>query len=89
MGNPFAGSRDELVVSISADGWNFAQTWLVRWEPTEQMYPAPFKGRGGYQYPDATVHDGKVYIAYSVERDFMELTVIEAADLLRDVTESQ
>ena len=35
-GNPFAGSRDELVVSISADGWNFDQTCLVRCEPTER-----------------------------------------------------
>ncbi len=81
VGNPVPGSRMELVLGLSHDGWTFDRNYLVRWEPHEQKWPARYKGDAGYQYPDAAEHDGKLYVAYSVARDFIEVTAIDLDSL--------
>lgn len=83
VGNPVPGSRDQLVLALSRDGWNFDEAYLVRWEPMQQLYPAPYKGGVGYQYPSATYHDGKLYVAYSVARDFIEVSVVDVSKMMR------
>ena len=83
VGNPVPGSRDQLVLALSRDGWNFNEAYLVRWEPMQQLYPAPYKGGVGYQYPSATYHDGKLYVAYSVARDFIEASVVDVSKMMR------
>jgi hypothetical protein len=73
-----------LVLGISHDGWNFHDTYLVRWEPWQQIYPAEAKGhQPGYEYPSGYYYDGKLYVVYSHVRDFVELAVIDVSDILR------
>jgi hypothetical protein len=79
VGNPVTGSRDYLVLSLSDNGWNFNNTYIVRWEPMRQLYSDPFKGGVGYQYPSATYANGKIYIAYSVARDNIEVSIVDVA----------
>jgi hypothetical protein len=82
VGNPVPGSRETLVLGISHDGWSFDQNYLVRWEPHQQLYPAPYKGGTGYQYPTGCYHDGFLYVAYSVARDFMEVSKVDVSKIL-------
>lgn len=85
VGNPVPGSRKELVLGISRDGWTFDDNYLIRWEPVRQLYPAPFKGEeAGYQYPDAVYHDGYLYAAYSVARDGIEVSKVDLSGILSD-----
>jgi hypothetical protein len=81
VGNPVPGSRDQLVLAISGDGWRFEKSWLVRWEPSEQLYPGEWKSRGGYQYPDAAYDGGILYIAYSLQRDGIEVSTVNWGEL--------
>jgi len=74
VGNPVPGSRDQLVLALSEDGWIFDEAYLVRWEPLTQLYPGRAKGGTGYQYPSAVHHEGMLVIAYSVSRDFIEVS---------------
>jgi hypothetical protein len=50
-------------------------------EPLEQLFPGSAKGGLGFQYPSATYHDGKLYVAYSVSRDFLEVSVLDLAQV--------
>lgn len=77
VGNPVVGSRDYLVLGISEDGWNFDHTYIVRWEAMRQLYTDQWKGSVGYQYPSATYANGKLYIAYSVARDNIEVSIVD------------
>jgi len=77
VGNPISASRDYLVLGLSNDGWHFNSSYIVRWEPMRQLYPAPYKGSVGYQYPSATYANGKLYIAYSVARDYIEVSIVD------------
>lgn len=77
VGNPVVGTRDYLVLSLSNNGWDFNQSYIVRWEPMRQLYTDPFKGSVGYQYPSATYANGKLYIAYSVARDNIEVSIVD------------
>ncbi len=82
VGNPVPGSRDQLVLGISRDGWIFDNNSLIRWEPHTQLYPAPYKGGTGYQYPAGFYHDGYMYVAYSVARDFMEVSKVDVSKII-------
>lgn len=84
VGNPVPGSREQLVLGISRDGWSFNQNYLIRWEPHQQLYPAPYKGGTGYQYPAACFHEGYLYAAYSVARDYMEVSKIDVSGILKE-----
>ena len=58
--------------------WHVAK----RWEPFYREFDAPFKGvRPGYENPDAIVHDGTLYVVYSVARERVELTVVDLTKL--------
>ena len=81
VGTPIVGTRDQLVVSTSRNGWHFDNTWLLRWEPSIVTYPAPFKCKSGYSYPDAAVAGDRVFLAYSVARDYVEVSEIKLTDL--------
>jgi len=80
IANPIPGNRQHLVLGISRDGWNFNETYLVRWEPHTPRFPAPHKlERPGYEYPGAWYHDGKLYAAYSIWREGIGVSIIDLA----------
>ena len=83
LGNPLPDAqRCPLVLAVSRDGWRFDQVFRLRWEPFYREFDAPFKGvRPGYEYPDAIVHDGALYVVYSIARERVELTVVDLTKL--------
>jgi len=91
VGNPKPGSRMELVLGISRDGWNFDQNYLVRWEPIRPIWYSKYKSedRPGYEYPGAVYHDGYLYIAYARTRDLIEVCKAPVSSLLRRRPKSQ
>jgi len=85
IGNPVPGSRMELVVATSLDGWRFDRCYLLQWETVEPVWPDRYKSldRPGYEYPTGTVHDGHLFVAYSRTRDWMEVTKVHLNQLAR------
>ena len=84
VGNPYPASRSQLVLSLSADGWRFDDSYLVRWERVTPRFPSPYKNfQPGYEGVSAAVHDGKLYVVYSVCRERIEVAVIELDALTR------
>jgi hypothetical protein len=85
VGNPKWGSRTELVMALSRDGWTFDKAYLIRWEPVRPLWYSLRKSedRPGYEYPAAVYHDGALYIAYSRTRDMIEVCRVPLARLMR------
>jgi len=64
-------NRTPLTVSLSPDGYRFNRAFALRcgqqpWRvPTQEVL-----GRGGgWQYPSAIVHDGTLYVLYSMGKE--------------------
>lgn len=82
IGNPYPGSRAQLVLSTSADGWRFDDSYLVRWERVKPRYPSSCKNfQPGYEGVSATIHDRKLYVVYSVCREKIEIARIDLDNL--------
>lgn len=81
VSNPIMGSnRNPLVLSLSSDGFNFSDQYLLRHEPYELQYPGMYKG-GVYGYPHAIVEDGYMYVVYSKHKEVIEVTRIALSEL--------
>jgi len=89
IGNPVPGSRMELVLGHSRDGWIFDDNYLVRWEPIEPIWPSDHKSGSspGYEYPGGLYHDGKMYVVYSRTRDYMEVSIVDVSGIVGELTE--
>lgn len=83
VGGPKPGSRMELVLGVSKDGWTFDRNYLVRWEQIEPIWYSQGKSedRPGYEYPTALVHDGFLYVVYSRTRDYIEISKVKIEDI--------
>ena len=83
VGGPKPGSRMELVLGLSRDGWNFDRNYLVRWEPITPVWYSEGKSedRPGYEYPAALYHDGFLYVVYSRTRDWIELSKVDLSEI--------
>ena len=85
IGNPVILNRQWLVLGHSRDGWTFDNNYLVRWESVKPIWSSERKNEdpgAGYEYPAAVYHDGYMYVAYSVCRDFIEVSKVDASSLL-------
>jgi hypothetical protein len=86
IGNPLPGSRQELIFSISRDGYSFDESYVVRDEPITPIWPSEYKSgdRPGYEYPAAYYDEATdtLYLAYSRTRDYIEVTKVANANLL-------
>jgi hypothetical protein len=76
--------RDPLTVSVSSDGgYHFARVYALRCGV--QAYRTPqsvVKGRGGGgQYPSALVHDGRLYVIYSMGKEDIAISQVALADI--------
>ena len=83
VGGPRPGSRMELVLGLSRDGWTFDRNYLVRWEKIEPIWFSEGKSedRPGYEYPAALCQDGFLYVVYSCTRDYIELTKLNLTEI--------
>jgi len=76
-------SRDPLTVSVSRDGRRFTRCYALRCGT--QQFRIPQKevlGRGGGgQYPSALVHDGLLYVLYSMGKEDVWVSSVALRDL--------
>lgn len=74
--------RSLLTISLSADGSVFDRAFIVRGEPTQMRYQGKSK-LNGWQYPHAIVHDGSLFVVYSINKEDVGLTKIDLDALAR------
>ena len=65
--------RSILTLALSADGILFNRAFILRNEPTQNIYKGLHKG-SGYQYPNSLVWDGWLYVIYSVNKEDVMVT---------------
>ena len=82
LGNQAGWGRNPLTLSLSEDGVAFDRTYVVRYEKT--MPPVRFPGRGkstGFDYPGAVIVNGTMVVAFSVNKEDIELVAFPLTDL--------
>lgn len=80
-----AKRRWPLVLLLSADGHTFSQAFLLRSGADNDLPPRHYDGKAktsGYSYPKAFVHNGALYVGYSVNKETVELTRIPLSSLV-------
>lgn len=75
--------RDPLMVSVSADGYLFTRAYALRCGQQDWHVPRKLVlGRGGgAQYPSALVHDGQLYVLYSMGKEDIWVSRVPLTDL--------
>lgn len=74
------GARNPLVISLSKDGEDFDQAYIIRDEKYDQIFEGLYKG-GLYGYPHTLIHDGIMYVIYSKHKEAVEITRIKLSDI--------
>ncbi|MBX3479148.1 MAG: exo-alpha-sialidase [Caulobacter sp.] len=77
---PDAKERSPLVLSVSADGLSFTAMAILLDEPTSRR---AFGNRKtpGYQYPQLLEHDGRLLVAYSRNKEDIEVIAVAVSDI--------
>jgi hypothetical protein len=75
--------RDPLTVSASADGKTFTRVYALRHGAHDWNVPqGEIGGRGpGYQYPDAVVSAGRLWVVHSVGKERIAVCFVPVADV--------
>jgi len=74
--------RDPLTVAISPEGYRFERVMALRADAPELRIPN-VRGRGpGFQYPDALVADGLLYVLYSIGKEDVGLTRVPLTEVI-------
>lgn len=71
--------RWPLVLLLSHDGKVFDKAILLRSGLSDDLPPRRYEGRYktlGYSYPKAFVHQNKLYVGYSVNKEQVDCTII-------------
>jgi hypothetical protein len=80
VGCPVNGKqRYPLVLMLSKDGLCFNKAALLRSGGTSDLPPRRYEGRYktlGYSYPKAIVHDNRLWVGYSVNKEDVVCTII-------------
>lgn len=76
--------RDPLTVAVSPDGYRFGKVYALRCGPHEYRVPqSEIHGRGGgAQYPSAMVHEGTLYVQYSMGKEDIGLSWVPLSEIL-------
>ncbi|MCK4850001.1 MAG: exo-alpha-sialidase [Phycisphaerae bacterium] len=72
--------RKYLMLSISSDGEIFDKMYLLADEPTTRRIDGRHK-EDGYQYPHTLVEGEKLFVAYSVNKEDIEVGIIDLTKL--------
>lgn len=76
--------RVPLVITLSNDGRSFNRAYLLRSGSSDDLSPQRYVGKYktiGYSYPKAMLHDGYLYIAYSMNKEVVQYTRIKVSKL--------
>ena len=73
-------NRVPLMISISSDGVKFERQYFLINEPAAIAFPGALKAHG-HQYPCALVEQDRLIVAYSVNKEHMELLTVDPSDL--------
>ncbi len=74
--------RSILTIALSKDGRVFDRAWIVRNEPTTRRFEGKHK-LDGWQYPHAVVYRESLHVAYSINKEDVEVVRIPLAKLGR------
>ncbi len=74
------GDRYPLNLHLSTDGINFNKTYILRDEHYDMQFSGLFKG-GCYAYPHSIIHDGYLYVIYSMKKERIEVTKLSLDEL--------
>lgn len=84
VNNPVTTNRrSPLVVSLSRDGKLFDKAFALRLGGSD-LQALRYEGKAktpGYDYPKSMVHDGYLYVAYSVNKEDVEYTRVPLSSL--------
>ena len=72
-------TRWPLVLLTSRDGKTFDKALLLRSGERTDLPPRRYEGKYktlGYSYPKAMIHNGKIYVGYSTNKEDVDCTVI-------------
>lgn len=75
VGNPdpnSRGTRKRLVLSLSSDGVNFTQHYLIADKPYKRLHSGSGK-RGQYGYPDTLIENGNLYVVVSRKKEAIQV----------------
>lgn len=72
--------RNFFAVSLSDDGAKFNKTYQLVRERTQQRFPGHLKGHG-YQYPSCLVDGDNLLIGYSVNKEDIEVGILDVTKL--------
>jgi hypothetical protein len=77
--------RDPLTLSLSRDGLAFDRVWALRSGAPEYRYPGGYTGKNyGFQYPNALVVGGSLWVVYSANKEDIELMAVPLVVLKTD-----
>jgi hypothetical protein len=80
VGNPLAGNRTPLVLSLSRDGVRFDRHFILGEQHYERRRPGRAKG-GEYGYPHSIFHDRYLYVIVSRQKEAVEVLRVALAEL--------
>ena len=82
LGNPVPDSgRNPLVLSLSENGTDFSDWYLLQTEGYRQQFPGLYKS-GVYGYPHGIVEGDSLYVIYSKHKEAIDVMRISLADLV-------
>ncbi len=79
---PVPASRNPLVLSVSRDGERFVAMAILRDAPTTRRLFGRRK-TPGYQYPQLLEREGRLYVAYSRNKEDIEVLRVRMEDIVR------
>ena len=80
VGNPLAGNRTPLILSISNDGVNFTSHYIIGETSYEKVNEGRWKD-GEYGYPCSMVRGEYIYVIVSRQKEGVEVIRVNTAEL--------
>ncbi|MDI9584585.1 MAG: exo-alpha-sialidase [Acidobacteriota bacterium] len=80
VGNPLAGNRFPLVLSLSRDGLSFDRHFVLGEEHYRMSREGRWKG-GEYGYPHSLVHEAYLYVIVSRQKEGVEVLRVALGEL--------
>ena len=78
-----SGLRDPLTISFSRDGWTFSSPKILRRDSPARRYAGKAKSDHSFQYADALEHNGRLHVIYAVNKEDIEISSYDLAELLK------
>ena len=72
--------RRHLMLLLSEDGLTFSKVYVLVDDPTSQRLKGMLKA-DGYQYPCCLPEEGRLLVAYSVNKEDIECGIVDVKEL--------